>query len=84
MDKLIEVKHLTTLEDFENIKKWDFVACKFHRDIPYYETRFRIFEVYENKERTKEIILEIENNIYFNYEMFHKWESHLSNIILIK
>lgn len=68
----IEVKELKTTEDFVNLKKGDFVACAFYRNIPFYGTRFRTFEIHENKEQHKEIILERKNNIYFNYEMFLK------------
>lgn len=81
----IETKYLVTLEDFQNLKNGDFVACKFHRNIPWYTNcRFKLFEVHDNKERTHEIILEKKNNIYFNYEMFLQGESHLASILLIK
>lgn len=80
---LIKTRSLTTLEDFKSLKKWDYVACTFHRDIPFYKTRFRVFEIYENKERCDEIILERRNNIYFNYKMFLSWESYLKDILLI-
>lgn len=80
---MIRTKKLTKLEDFQNLKPGDFVACSFHRDIPFYKTRFRTFEVHENKERCKEIILERKNNIYFNYEMFLNGESTLRSILLL-
>ena len=79
----MKTKELTTLEDFLSIKKWDFLACEFHRNIPFYDNRFRVFEVYENKSRTDEIILEKKNNIYFNFKMFLNWESNLKSAILI-
>lgn len=79
----MKTKELTTLEDFENIKKWDFLACEFHRNIPFYRTRFRVFEVFQNKEVHNEIILERKNNIYFNFKMFIDWGSNLKSAMLI-
>lgn len=83
---MITAKPLTCLEDFENLKKGDVVACEFKiniHDMPREPYRFRVFEVAENKARTKEIILQIKNNIYFNYEMYLNEESILKNISLI-
>ena len=84
-------KILENLEDFQNLKKWDNVICEFHRDIKVLnksfrtieKTRIRTFNVALNKEDTKEIILNLHSNIYFNYEMFLNWESNLKEIILI-
>ena len=84
-------KILENLEDFQNLKKWDNVICEFHRDIRVLnksfrtieKTRIRTFNVALNKEDTKEIILNLHSNIYFNYEMFLNWESNLKEIILI-
>lgn len=80
----MHTKELKTLEDFENIKKWDFLACEFHRNIPFYGNRFRVFEVHENKDVHGEIILERKNNIYFNYRMFLDGESNLKTATLIQ
>lgn len=79
----MKITGLKTIEDFQNIKKWDFLACEFHRNIPFYSNRFRVFEVYENKDVHTEIILERKNNIYFNYKMFLNWESNMKSAILI-
>jgi len=82
----IETKHLENIEEFKSLKEWDFVACKFKRNV-YINSkpvRFWVFEIYENKERAREIILERKHNIYFNYEMFLNGESHLEDILLIK
>ena len=79
----MQIKQLTTSEDFQSLKKWDFLACEFHRNIPFYNNRFRVFEVFENKDVHSEIILEKKNNIYFNFKMFLEWESNLKSAILI-
>lgn len=81
----IKAKRLKTLEDFQNLKKWDKVLCKFELCI-WHDKRKRkegYFDIYENKDYHKEIILEKKDNIYFNYEMFLKWESNLIDILLI-
>jgi len=65
--------NLTTKQDFENLKKGDFIACEFHRDVhdhPRKSFRFKVFEIVEVKIRTTEIILQTKNNLYFNYGMF--------------
>lgn len=67
---MITTKNLYKREQFEKLKKWDFVACEFHRDTGPDRIRFWVFEVYENKEYYKEIILDREKNIYFNYDMY--------------
>jgi hypothetical protein len=83
---MIIIKELKTIEDFKNIKKGDHLACEFNRDVHDFPKtyRFNVFKVSENKERTKEIILQKKNNIYFNYEMFVNGESNLESCFLIK
>jgi len=79
-------KLLKTLEDFESLKKWDNIACEFHRNLhdhpkkPYRKATFKIFL---NKADSKEIILQKKNNLYFNYDMFLNWDSNLKEAILI-
>lgn len=82
----MDFKKLENLQDFEELKKWDSVLCSFQRDvwIDKRKRRFWYFEIFENKEYCKEIILEKKDNIYFNYEMFLNWESNLIEIYLIK
>ena len=70
---MIHTKELKTIEDFELLKKGDSLACEFHRDVhdyPRKSFRFKVFEIVEVKTRTKEIILQTKNNLYFNYGMF--------------
>lgn len=70
---MIVTKELITLSDFESLQKGDTIACEFHRDMhdyPRKSFRFKVFEIVEVKTRTKEIILQRKNNIYFNYGMF--------------
>jgi hypothetical protein len=80
---MIITKELTTLEDFQNLKKGDQVACEFHRDVhdfPKKSFRFKVFEIVENKARTTEIILQTKNNLYFNYGMFIDPSDGASNL----
>lgn len=70
---MIITKELKTLEDFQSLKKGDIVACEFNREIYDYPKKtgfkFKVFEIYEGKHRTTEIILQKKNNIYFNYSL---------------
>lgn len=77
--------NLKTLEDFENLKNGDIVACEFKRDINDFpkKYRFNVFTIAENKASAKEIILQKKNNIYFNYEMFLSGDSNLKIAVKI-
>lgn len=80
---MIQTKELKTLEDFESLQKGDTLACQFHRDVhdhPRKSFRFKAFEIVEVKTRTKEIILQTKNNIYFNYGMFIDPSDGISNL----
>lgn len=83
---MITNKELKTINDFESLKKGDYLACEFHRDIHDYpkKYRFKVFSIVKVKLHTKEIILQTKNNVYFNYEMFVNGESNLKNALLIK
>lgn len=82
---MITTKKIETVEDFQNLKKGDLVACEFHRDT--YKkgkrTRFASYIILENKSYCKEIILEKQCNVYFNYEMFLMGDSNLKSILLL-
>jgi len=83
---MITTKPLTSIEDFKGLEKGDIVACEFYRNIhdhPKAPYRFGVFTIALNKTEAKEIILQVKNNIYFNYEMYCNGESNLKNIILI-
>lgn len=74
-------KKLNTIEDFENLKKGDFLAVEWNRNA-YYKNkycRFAVYEIFENKKDTKEIILQKKNNVYFNYEMYLNPKIGISN-----
>jgi hypothetical protein len=76
-------KQLVTKEDFESLKKGDVLACQFHRDMhdhPKKSFRFKVFEIAEVKTRTKEIILQRKNNLFFNYGMFIDPSDGISNL----
>ena len=80
---MITTKELKTLEDFESLQKGDTIACEFHRDMhdhPRKSFRFKVFEIVEVKNRTKEIVLQTKNNIYFNYGMFIDSSDGASNL----
>lgn len=87
---MIQVKDIKNLSDFQRLKKGDIVACEFRRDnyIGNKRTRFAVYTIVENKERTTEIILQTKNNVYFNYSMFLKPKEHgvsnLRSIVLLK
>ena len=81
----MEIKKLETIEDFETIKKDDVLVCEFHRDV--YKgnkrTRFATYNVVENKSSYTEIILQVKNNVYFNYTMYLKGTSNLKDVALL-
>ena len=80
---MITTKKLETLQDFQNLKKGDLVACEFHRDVhdyPKKSFRFKVFEIAEAKHRTSEIIVQKKNNLYFNYAMFIDSSDGASNL----
>lgn len=87
---MITTKELKTLEDFESLQKGDSIACEFHRDMhdhPRKSFRFKVFEIVEVKTRTKEIVLQTKNNLYFNYGMFidpSDGASNLKSALLLK
>lgn len=81
---MIEIKELKTIQDFEALKKGDFIACEFHLDVKLPKrTRFSVFKIVENKKRLTEIILQKKNNIYFNYQMFIDGTSNLKSAVII-
>ena len=85
---MITTKELKTLEDFQNIKKGDFIACEFHRNIYMGKNpqRSGVFEVFANKDHTHEIILNKKWNIYFNYNLFltNDGGSNLISAVIVK
>lgn len=83
---MVILKEFKTIEDFDCLQKGDFVACEFNRlvhDYPKQPYSKGIFQVYEVKKNTKEVILQKKNNIYFNYEMYLEGTSNCSNIVKI-
>lgn len=81
---MIITKELKTIEDFENLKKGDILACEFKRDVydyPKKSFRFKVFNVYSTIPRTKEVVLQKKNNIYFNYGMFLDPSDGVSNLL---
>ena len=80
---MIQTKELKTIEDFESLKKGDVIACEFNRDMhdhPNKSFRFKVFKIYEVLPRTKEIVLQKKNNLYFNYGMFIDSSDGASNL----
>ena len=69
---MIRTRFITSLEDFQELKKGDLVAVEWKRDnyINGKRTRFATYIIVENKARTTEVILQIKMNVYFNYSMF--------------
>ena len=84
---MIIQKGLTTIEDFENLKRGDKLACEFYRnmhDYPKKPYRFNIFSIAKVRKDTKEVILQVKNNLYFNYEFFvNGKKGNLKQAILI-
>lgn len=80
---MIDTNHLSTLQDFQSLKKGDIVAVEWRRDVQKTKrtrTRFGVYNIAENKSGTTEIILQKPLNIYFNYMMFLEPKEHgLSN-----
>jgi len=88
-DNMITINQINTLDDFKRLQKGDIVAVEWKRDMYFgnKQKRFGTYEIAENKERTNEIILQVKNNVYFNYNMFLNPEigiSNLKSIILIR
>ena len=80
---MIRVKKIESREDFESLRRGDVVACEFHRDVhdyPRKSFRFKVFTIYDVKQRTSEVILQKSNNIYFNYDLFLNPENGVSNL----
>lgn len=80
---MIKSKELKTIKDFECLQKGDFVACEFHRDVQDYPKksfRFKVFEIFDVNTRSKEIVLQKKNNLYFNYGMFIDPSDGVSNL----
>ena len=89
---MIVFKELKSLGDFQDLKKGDFVAVEWRRDVPANKrgtkkTRFAIYEIADNLERQTGIILQKSMNIYFNYSMFLNPKvmgvSNVSSIVLL-
>lgn len=85
----MKTKKLKIYRDFAEVEKGDFLAVKWKRDsyINNKRTRFAVYQVYENKKRTEEIILQRKNNVYFNYKLFCNPALGISNaeeVLLIK
>lgn len=86
---MIHTKELKTIEDFESLKEGDVIACEFHRNVhdhPRKSFRFKVFEIYKVLPRSKEIVLQKKNNLYFNYGMFidpSDGQSNLKSAVLI-
>lgn len=83
---MIATRKLTTMEEFQAVKRGDILAVEWHRDS--YKgtkrTRFATYEVRENhfqdgKYDNNEIILQTKNNVYFNFELFCHPEKGCSN-----
>ena len=86
---MIQTKDIETLDDFQRLQKGDTVAVEWKRDMYFgnKQKRFGTYEIVENKERTTEIIFQVKNNVYFNYNMFLNPEigiSNLKSILLIR
>lgn len=79
----INVNEISTIEDFQKLKKWDIVVCKFKSNIDHYKWDLVTFKVQQNKYISKEIILDKKHNTYINYDMYIRWESIVSSILLI-
>jgi hypothetical protein len=83
---MINFKELKNVADFEELNKGDFVAVEWRRDVPTNKrgtkkTRFSTYEVFLNKSKATEIILNGPLNIYFNYSMVTNPEAHgISNV----
>ena len=69
---MIKKKRLLNYGDFRKLEAGDCVACSFHRDVHVDENRMRfgVFVVAANKKESFEIILDIKNNVYYNYKMY--------------
>lgn len=82
----MRLKNLKTIQDFENLKKGDWVACEFKLNIHDYPKtyRFKVFQIVKVRTDTKEVILQTKNNIYFNYKMFVDGESNLLSAMLLE
>ncbi len=64
---MIKSKSIGSLEEFENLKKGDIVACEFHLNVHDYPKtyRFKVFTIAENKKDYQEIILQKKKQYLF-------------------
>jgi len=78
---------LTELEQFEALEKGQQILVKWS---DYYvkhtqgcSTNIKLYKIYENKERDREIICQKRYNHYFNYGMFVEGRSVAQEVCLI-
>jgi len=85
---MIQTKNIETLDDFKRLKINDCVICEFKRDsyVGNKKTRFGTYQIYAVKHDQNEIILQLKNNVYFNYKMFLSPTevSNLKSIMLVR
>ncbi len=85
---MIQAKNIETLDEFKRLKMNDCVICEFKRDayVGNKKTRFGTYQIYAVKHDQNEIILQLKNNVYFNYKMFlnPKEVSNLKSIMLVR
>ena len=85
---MIQTKNIETLDEFKRLKMNDCVICEFKRDtyVGNKKTRFGTYQIYAVKHDQNEIILQLKNNVYFNYKMFLSPTevSNLKSIMLVE
>lgn len=82
----MKLKKLTTIEEFENLKPGDIVVVEYDEKQPYWNREMqgiKSYNIHSVKTRQKELILQIKNNHYFNYEMYLKGTSVVKNASIV-
>lgn len=82
----MQLKKLTTIEEFENLKQGDIVVVEYDEKQPYWNKKMqgiKSYNIHSVKTRQKELILQIKNNHYFNYEMYLNGTSVVKNAYII-
>lgn len=71
---MLKLKRLSTLEEFEKLKKNDLIIVVWKENTKDGRNKpvdtITTFNIYENKKNQQEIICTLKNNLYFNYFLY--------------
>lgn len=83
----MEFQLLGDISDFEDLKKGDKIIVRWSEYIASHTKGMKeimMYDVFENKEKDKEIICQYKNNHYFNYELYVDGESNALEVYKVQ